>query len=54
MFDLFQQFQLEGVGAGDMETVGASGSSDELSSKTNGSALPPIDDPSLTAEEGLR
>jgi len=49
-----QARQLEGVGAGDMETVGASGSSDELSSKTNGSALPPIDDPSLTAEEGLR
>jgi len=49
-----QAKQLEGVGAGDMETVGASGSSDELSSKTNGSALPPIDDPSLTAEEGLR
>jgi len=44
--------QLEDVGAGDMETIGPS-SSDELSSKTNGS-LPPIVDPSLSAEEGLR
>ena len=45
---LFQQFQLEDAGAGDMETVEPS-SSDELISKTNGSI-----DPSLTAEEGLR
>jgi len=36
-------------GAGDMETIEPS-SSDELSSKTNGSAV----DPSFTAEEGLR
>ena len=46
---LFQHFQLEDVGAGDMETVEAS-SSDELSSKTNGSII----DSSLNAEEGLR
>jgi len=49
-----QARQLEDVGAGDMETVGTSSSSDELNNKTNGSALPPTLDPSLTAEEGLR
>jgi len=41
--------QLEDVGAGDMEIVEPS-SSDELSSKTNGSIV----DSSLTAEEGMR
>lgn len=47
-----QERQLEDMGAGDMETVGPS-SSNELSSKTNGS-LPPTVDPSLSAEDGLR
>ena len=41
------------MGAGDMETVGAS-SGEEVGGKTNGSLPTTAADPSLIAEEGLR